>query len=348
MLTEPKRLDAVSVGDAIVDIVSLVDQPPALDEEVEIHELETHGGGAAANTAVGLARLGLRAGFVGAVGNDAYGRFLLEAFDSDMVDRSMVKVVNDRSGLAYAFVVRSTGERILFCYRGANMAFSPSEIDLDYIEKAEAVEMSGTKLDVAETIAEHAQRHHRLVYYDPGSITASKGMGFVRELILHVNVLAVNPIEAKALVPGLPFEEAAKKLLECGPQLVIVKLGEEGCYVRSRTEEFRASAFKVKAIDATGAGDAFNAAFVYSLLKKFSLKEAIVFSTAAAALKVTRRGARGMATLDEVTKFLRAHDIHCVNELHDKTPGDLPLFKEAAKNSPQISSSSHLQEACPT
>jgi ribokinase len=308
-MSEPERLDVITVGDANVDIVAFVNKLPVLDEEVEIHELEMHGGGAPANTAVGLARLGLKVGFVGAVGNDESGRFLLEAFDKDRVDRSTVKVVNDRSGLVYAFVVRSTGQRILFCYRGANMGFSRSEIDWAYIGKAETVEMSGTKLDIAEAIAEYAQQHSQLVYYDPGSITASEGMGFVRKLISHVNILSVNTVEANMLMPGVSFEEAAKSLLDCGPRLVIVKLGEEGCYVRSRNEVVRTPAFKVKAVDATGVGDAFNAAFVYSLLKKLSFKDATVFSSAAAALKAVRKGARGMASLPEVTNFLQGQGI---------------------------------------
>jgi ribokinase len=305
MPAQQTPFDVISVGDVIIDLISTVDRLPGLDEEVEIYELEIHGGGASANSAVGLAKLGLKVGFVGAVGNDEFGRFLIQCFNGDNVDRSGLKVVPVPSGLVFGSVIRSTGERALFSYEGANLALSTSEIDWDYVGRARAILMSGTKLDLAEEVAKYGATRSQRVYYDPGSITVSKGLQYIRNVISDVNILALNKAETNMLFPGFAFEEVAERLLGYGPEMLIIKLGKDGCYVRTETEESRAPAFKVKAVDTTGAGDAFNAAFLYCLLKGFTLSDSAIFSNAAAALKMMRKGARSVATLDEISKFLK-------------------------------------------
>ena len=306
--------DVVCVGDAIVDIVALVERIPRLDEEVEILKLEFHPGGAAANSASCLARLGLKVGFVGGVGRDYFGSLLLNAFKRDGVDIRGVKTFSVATGVVIAVVLKSTGERMLFAFEGANEELKPEDVDLRYVLNSRAVQLNGTKLDVAEVVAKEAKKHGLLVQYDPGSIYAAKGVSAIRGVLGNTDVFMLNRAELAMLVPDLPLSKASSKLLEMGPRIIVVKLGAGGCLVKTKETGFKSPAYRVRPVDTTGAGDAFNSAFLYALLRGWSLEKAATFANATAALKITRVGARSLPTLKEVLEFLSQRGFKQNNE----------------------------------
>ena len=297
--------DVVCIGDAIVDIVALVERFPRLDEEVEISRLEFHPGGAAANSASCLSKLGLKVAFVGAVGSDYFGKLLLKAFEKDGVDTSRVKVVKTPTGVVIAIVLRRTGERVLFAFEGANTELKPSDIDFNYVLNCKAIQLNGTKLDVAVEVARMAKKQGLTVQYDPGSMYTAKGLETLRGVIENTDILMLNRAELSMLIPEEDLSSATFKLLELGPNIVVVKLGAEGCFVKTWEKEFRCPAYKVKPVDTTGAGDAFNSAFLYAILRGYSLEKAALFANATAALKITRVGARSLPRLSEVLEFLK-------------------------------------------
>jgi ribokinase len=118
------------------------------------------------------------------------------------------------------------------------------------------------------------------------------------------NILLPNRLGALELSKEENVNAAAKKLLQFGPEVVVITLGERGCLVVTENDQFRVPAFKIKVVDTTGAGDAFNAGFIVALHRKKKLKEAAQFANAVAALKCTKLGAQSSPTLKEVKAFL--------------------------------------------
>jgi len=118
-------------------------------------------------------------------------------------------------------------------------------------------------------------------------------------------------------VPGLVGEEndiekSAVEILNLGPKITVITLGEEGCVVAYRNsqqkiETFRMPAFKVSAKDSTGAGDSFQGAFIYGILKGWKVKDIAFFANACAALACTKIGARNMPTFEEIQRLLQEH-----------------------------------------
>ncbi len=303
-----KRFDVIGFGALNVDKLYKVNKIAGPEEEGFIKGFEEACGGSAANTIVGLARLGCKVGFIGKVANDREGRMLLEDFRREGVNiKGIIKAGEGRSGTAMGFV-DERGERALYVDPGVNDTIGFEEIDKAYARQAKFLHLTSlvgeksfeTQKKLVETLPEDVK-----VSMDPGELYARKGMKALKPILERSFVFMPNSRELALLTGIEEYVEGAEKLLELGVKVVAVKLGGKGCYVTDGKESHHVEAFKVMIVDTTGAGDAFCAGFLYGLLNNKSLKECAKLGNFVASRCIMKMGARsGLPRLEELKPLL--------------------------------------------
>jgi fructokinase len=286
-------------------------------------------GGAPANVAAGLAKLGVSSAFLGKVGGDAFGRFLKGTLDEVGVDTSGL-VFSHEARTALAFVsLHADGEREFMFYRhpSADMLYTPEEVATDLIASAKIFHFGSISLITepsrSATLAaiDAAHANGLLVSYDPNlrlalwpdAGTARAGMLSVWRLADLVKVSE----EELAFLTGLAgMDEAVDQLWHDRLQLLVVTLGKGGCRYYTKAYRGTVPGFTVEAVDTTGAGDGFVAGLLFGLLnhpddwqEEAQLREICRLANAVGALTTTRRGAiPALPTLGQVQQFLASNE----------------------------------------
>ena len=268
------KFDVICFGALNVDRLYRVNRIAGRDEESFIIDFKEAPGGSAANTAVGLARLGLKTGFIGKVSANREGKLLLNDFKRQNVDVDGIIVSNEgRSGVAMGYV-DTKGDRALYIDPGVNDSLELKEIDLKYAGNTAFLHLTsfiGEKPFKAQKELVRGLRDVR-ISFDPGELYARKGLTVLKLMIERSFVMLPSENELK-LLTGKKYDEGSKILIKKGVSIVAVKLGERGCYVTDGKESYLVEPYKVKVVDTTGAGDAFCAGFLYGLIKNKDLYE---------------------------------------------------------------------------
>jgi len=263
------------------------------EEEGFIIDFQEACGGSAANAVVGLARLGLKTGFIGKVANDREGRLLLDDFKKENVDTSGIIVSEGgRSGVVMGYVDQR-GERALYVDPGVNNSLEFDEINLEYASRTKFLHLTSF---VGE---KPFQAQKKLVKklpdvkisIDPGALYAKKGLTPLRPIIRRTFVAFPNGIELK-LLTGQDYKKGSEILMKEGVSIVAVKLGKKGCYVTDGRESHLIKPYKVSIVDTTGAGDAFCAGFLCGLIENKDLYECGRLGNFVASRCITKIGAR--------------------------------------------------------
>lgn len=296
-----KRPRIMVVGSTNTDLVVPVPKLPAPGETVlGSGALVVTPGGKGANQAVAAARLGADVVFLTRVGEDDYGTQARARFQAEGIDTAHVLVTpGSASGVALIAVAVVGGENSIVVAPGANAALSPEDVDLaeTALARAQAVVLSlEVPLPTVLRAAELAAHHGVPVILNPAPAAT-----LPRALLEKVTYLTPNESEAQ-LLGG---DSAA--LLACGVGAVITTLGASGAHVVAAGYEERLPAYPVTAVDTVAAGDCFTAALAVALAEGHSLRQAVLFASAAAALKVTRKGAQaGLPSREEVEQLTRS------------------------------------------
>ena len=264
--------DAVGFGALNLDKLFKVNMIAQKEEEGAVLDFKASGGGSAANTTVGLARLELKTGFIGKVAADREGKFLLDEFREEGVDVNGIRVSEEgRSGSVMGFI-DPQGDRALYVDPGVNDNITFNDINLSYVSGAKFLHLSSFVGDPSFKVQKQLlnQISGVKVSFDPGAIYARKGLSELKPIIKKTHVMFPNSIELK-LLTGQDYKEGARALLGLGVDILVVKLGKLGCYVTDGKESQLIEPVKVEAVDTTGAGDAFCAGFLYGLIKQKDL-----------------------------------------------------------------------------
>jgi ribokinase len=301
------RFDVVGFGALNVDKLFRVNKIAGAEEEGFIKDCEETCGGSAANTIVGLARLGCKTGFIGKVANDREGKMLIEDFCREDVDiNGIIHAQNGRSGIVMGFVDEK-GERALYVDPGVNDTIEFNEINKDYAFNTRFLHLTSfvgeksfqTQKRLVENLPENVK-----VSFDPGELYARKGLAALEPIIRRTFVLMPNHRELELLTRVKDYKKGAETLLEKGVKIVAVKLGSKGCYVTDGKENHQINRFNVKVVDTTGAGDAFCAGFLYGLINGKNLYECGRLGNFVASRCIMKIGARtGLPRIEDL-KFL--------------------------------------------
>ena len=314
-------VDVVTLGELLIDFVPTVSGVTL----IEAPAFKKAPGGAPANVAAGLAKLGVSCAFLGKVGEDAFGHFLKETLDDVGVDTTGL-VFSEEARTALAFVsLRADGEREFMFYRNpsADMLYTPDEVDFDLIRSAKVFHFGSISLisepSRSATLAAVEAAHGAgcLVSYDPNlrlalwpdAAAAREGMLSVWEL---ADLIKVSDEELTFLTGLDDLDEAVQQLWHDRLQLMVVTLGKQGCrfYTPAFTGEI--PGFEVDSVDTTGAGDGFVAGLLSGLLahpgkwhEQAVLQEICRFANAVGAITTTERGAiPALPTAEKVQQFL--------------------------------------------
>lgn len=276
-------LEVVSLGELLVEIMRKeLDQP--LDRPADF--IGPFPSGAPAIFIDAIARLGRRAGFIGVVGNDDFGKCIVDRFKRDGVESTHVKIMDGYS-TAVAFVMyRSDGSRkFLFHipYAAAGQ-LKPDHIVPEYLKNVKYLHIMGSALSINEGSREACYKAMRLVRENGGKITFDPNLrpellgidkirAICQPVLENCDIVMPSGDEACMLAGiGTAVEDACKKLLDQGINIVALKRGEKGSVIYTRDESLVVSSFKVEEVDPTGAGDCFDAGFVFGMLNGWNLE----------------------------------------------------------------------------
>jgi ribokinase len=262
------KLDFIGFGALNVDRLYRVDRIIGKSEETYIKDYFESPGGSAANTIVGLSRLGKKTGYIGKVSGDREGEILLQSLSKENVDiKGLIRSEEGRSGVVIGFIDK-LGERALYVDPGVNNTLKYAEIDLDYARNAEFIHLTS----FVGNIPFRAQKtlltnlNGVKISFDPGEIYARRNFEALNPIIQRSHVVFLTKKELK-LLTGMDYKSGASFLIKKGVRIVAVKLGKNGCYITDSKEKYVIEPYKVKVMDTTGAGDAFCAGFLYGLIE---------------------------------------------------------------------------------
>lgn len=287
-----------------------------------------HAGGAPANVAVSVSRLGGKTAFLGKVGDDMHGHYLKDVLNQENVDTQGV-ICDDAYFTTLAFVALSqTGERSFSFARkpGADTQIRKEEINKDILEHSTVFHVGSLSLttnpsrDTTIWAVQYAKEKGAIISYDPNYRAALwQNEAYAKEqmrcLIPYVDVIKISEEETELLTDVKNPQEAAKILFAQGIPVVVVTLGAKGAYVYGKDGGIFVSGFHSQVVDTTGAGDAFFAGFLYqlcqsgkqpNLLTLHELEHFTQFGNAVASLCVEKEGAiPAMPTWQEVMERIR-------------------------------------------
>ena len=304
--TRREVADVVCIGEALIDLVPVTG---AGGDETFVKAA----GGAPANVAVGLARLGIASAFIGTVGDDALGRYLTRTLASHGVETKGIRVTTAAPTALAVVTLDPDGERdfLFYGHPAAHALLTQEEIDETMIAAAKLVHfgtitlVGGPARDATLHAIDLAHRHGVRVGFDPNLRLplwpdAAAAIEAMRLGIAAANVVKLSEDELRFLQgDSCDLVEAARALWHPGLELMTVTLGRKGCLWLDPIEEGEVAGFAVEAIDTTGAGDAFTAALLAGLIRhrdldglgRDALSGLVRFANAAGALATMQRGA---------------------------------------------------------
>lgn len=304
--------DITCVGILVADLIGKpVDEYPERGKLMLVDQLELHIGGCAANTGVDLAKIGVNTSIIGKVGCDGLGDFLVNALMQNGVTTE--GIVRDPSvGTSGTMVmVHSDGERSFIHYLGANAVFREEDINWDLIKGSKILHIAGSFLmpsfDGRPTanVLKKAKSMGIITALDTAWDSKGQWMKLLEPCLPYIDY-AVPSIEEARMVTGKQEPaDVAKVLMDHGVKVVALKMGEEGCYVRTDDTEIRVPRFTVQAVDANGAGDSFAAGFLTGILYGWDLEKTARFANAVGACCVMAFGATtGIKSLQETLELM--------------------------------------------
>ena len=304
----------VVLGSLNMDFVVRTRRLPAPGETVLGGNFQMIPGGKGANQACAAGKLSRKSvvRMIGRVGYDMFADHLKASLAAAGVDVSAVAATrSEPTGVAF-IGVDDQGQNSIIVASGANAVFPSGDVEgsrTSFRSCRYALFQLETPIDTVAAALKLARSEGAKTILDPAPAQAVS-----TDLLSSVDVLTPNESEACILVGRRAHRitvdqasELAKALLSMGPQSVLLKLGDQGCFYSDGDCELHSPAFRVEARDSTAAGDTFNAALAVALSEDQSLEEALRFANAAAAISVTRLGAQAsIPTRTEVDELLRS------------------------------------------
>jgi sugar/nucleoside kinase (ribokinase family) len=303
------------LGILVADLIGRpVDQLPPRGRLGLVDQMTLHIGGCAANTGIDLARLGVKTSVLGKVGRDGLGDFVARTLEAEGIDTR--GVVRDRSvnTSSTMVLVDGEGERTFLHYLGGNAVFTEADVDWSVLSESRTLHVAGALVmpgmdgEPMARILKRAREAGMVTSLDVVWDATGKWMKTLGPCLEHLDFFMPSISEAQAITGRENTEQVAAALRDAGVRTVALKLGEEGCYVSGPDGAFSAPCFRVRAVDGTGSGDAFDAGLLCGILRGWDLEKSARFGCAVGALCVTDVGATaGVKSMEQAEDFLQSH-----------------------------------------
>ena len=287
--------DISVLGIFVADISFSGPKIPAIGETILGNKYNVGPGGKGCNQAIAIARLGGKVNFISKIGKDSYGELALNTLTKNKINtESVIQDENLQTGVAGILVDKNSGKNAINVIVGAPSTLKVAEIDkhIDFIKNSK---IFLTQLEVPKDVTLHclkiAKENGCLTILNPAPASE-----ITKEFYSNIDYFTPNETEAE-FYTGIKItnekeaKQAADKLINLGIKKVIITLGEKGLFYSDGKEEIFLKANSVKAIDTTGAGDAFNGGLAFGLSKEKPIKECLELANKVAGMSTTKLGA---------------------------------------------------------
>ncbi len=305
------KFDVIGFGAINLDKIYKTNEIVGSGGEGFITDIKAFPGGSAANSITALSKLGLKTGYIGKIGSDEDGGFLLKSFENEGVNiDGIIRSEQGSSGHSVIFEDWQ-GEREIYVYPGSNDELEFEEIIIDYVKNTKSLHLTSfigdRPFNAQKRLVELLS--DLIITFDPGDIYASKGLEKLMPILQNTEIVFTNTSKLekeKEIITKNNYKMASKELIDKGVKIVVVKLGSRGCFVADSKENYHIEPYEVKIEGATGAGDAFNAGFIYGYLKSRDLFQCGQLGNFVASCCITKSGAReGLPNREQVEEFER-------------------------------------------
>ena len=297
----------IGFGALNVDKLYSVDRIVSHDEESFIKSETDTPGGSAANTIVGLARLGCSTSIIGKIAEDEDGDLIeYNLAINGVYTNNLIYSEKGSTGKCIGFV-DNDGERCLYISPGVNDEIKIGEINPLNIMRCKIMHYTSFVGDSFNTQIELLEKLSKetLLSFDPGMLYVQKGFDELRPILERTDILLINEAELRLLCNDSDddLKELAVGLLDLGIDTVVVKQGSKGAFAISNSEQCFVEAFECDAVDTTGAGDSFNSGFLYSFLKGYDLEKSCRIGNWVASRAIQGFGMEKFPTAKELEEF---------------------------------------------
>ena len=285
----------VVIGSCNTDMVINTERLPRPGETIIGGNFFMNAGGKGANQAVAAARLGGDVCFVAKVGNDHFGSHAIEQYKAEGIDVQQISIDSEQPSGVALIMVDNKGENCIAVASGANALLSPEDINRaeEAIDNGDIVLMQlETPMETVEYAASMAHSKGKKVILNP-----APALPLPETLLKNLYMIIANETEAE-FISGIRITDmesvcrAADIIGDKGVENVVITLGSKGAFIKENGAYHKVPALKVKAVDATAAGDTFCGALCVALAEQKGILEAVEFANRCAAITVTRMGAQ--------------------------------------------------------
>jgi sugar/nucleoside kinase (ribokinase family) len=309
--------EVLCAGIVVADhVCTPIDHVPAAGELVMAEKMLLTIGGCAANAAVDLVKMGVRVAVVGRVGGDIFGRIVADLLRESGVDASLLKV-SPANETSQTLIVNVKGQDRRFVHTfGANADFTAADLPLQLLPRVKVLYLGGYLLtpsvrqEELVPVFQAAQRAGVKTVLDVALPGPGEYLSRLEQLLPHVDVFLPNHDEA-AMLSGVrdPFQQA-DFFLARGAKTAVVTMGGDGAVLVQPGLRLKAGVFSMPFVDGSGGGDAFDAGYIYGLLRGLDAKDCLQVASALGASCVRAIGTTpGVFTRDECEQFLGEHSL---------------------------------------
>lgn len=309
----PKKFDVVVIGEINADLILKGNVIPAFGQiEQIVKDADLTLGSSAVIFACGASKLGLKVAFIGKVGSDLFGGFMVKSVKERDIDISGI-IVDPKIGTGLSVILVNQNDRAILTFPGTIPELEYADIDFSLISQCRHLHLSGYFLldklrpdipKLFKRVSEMGLSISMDTNYDP----AEEWNGRLKESLPFIDVFLPNETEALAISGENRIEKALRRLSNCIPTIAI-KRGEHGAItINKHSRMIEVDAVPLKVVDTVGAGDSFNAGFIYGYLNYWTLEKTLELAVACGSLSTRFAGGTpGQASLEEAFDIMKEH-----------------------------------------
>ncbi len=276
------KYDVLCIGSATLDSFLKVETPLAkikLGDKIIVSAIEKHSGGGATNSAVALAKFGLKVKVLTKLGEDYDGKFIAQELSSHKVDNICLHHSHNHTDTAVILDYVKDKDRVIYVHKGASEDLTEHDFKLSQLNTkwVYLATLMGISFKTGESIAKCASKHKIPLLFNPSLYLAQKGKAELKHILSAAAVLVLNLEEAQALlkIKTSSMEQLLMQLHQFGPETVVITNGPKRLYAYHNNYMYSLFPPQIKVVHTAGAGDAFTAALLGAMIKRYKFEDCL-------------------------------------------------------------------------